>query len=59
MKTCKISERNRSYLKEQNGNYKTERSNNQNNNLTDGLNSIIVMTEDRVSEYEDKSVEFT
>lgn len=59
MKTCKISERNISYLKEQNGNYRTERSNNQNKNLTDGLNSIIVMTEDRVSEHEDKSVEFT
>lgn len=54
-KKREFQQRNRTYKREPNGNYKTEKHNNL-NKLTWGLNNSLEMAEDRISV---RSIEFT
>ena len=54
MKNKRYQQRNRSYKKEPNWNYRTERHRNRNKNSVNGLNSRVKTTEDRINEFQQK-----
>lgn len=58
-KNRKCQQRNWSYLKRTNGNYRTEKYNNRNKNSLDELNNRMEMTEDRIKELQNRWIEFT